>query len=104
METCGNDNGNSVVINGKDIVSNWVLCPVVTATATTKISFVFAAVSMNEPLVVMLLATYFTVTTFHVCSVSNTITIYNFPDRGRQPHRGTPTYYLVNFFRKMYAN
>ena len=49
MDTCGKGNGNSVVINGNDIVINWVLCPIVTAIATTKNSFAFAAVSMNEP-------------------------------------------------------
>ena len=51
-ETCGNGNGNSngIFINGNNIVINWVLCPIVTATAMTKISFAFAVVSMKETL------------------------------------------------------
>ena len=48
METCSN--GNGVIINGNDIIINWVLRLNVTATATTKNSVAFAAVSMNEPL------------------------------------------------------
>ena len=43
METCSIGNGNHIIIK-------WVLCPIVTAMAITKVSFAFAAVSMNEPL------------------------------------------------------
>ena len=43
MDTCGKGNSKGVIIN-------WVLCPIVTATATTKFPLPLPQLSVNEPL------------------------------------------------------
>ena len=53
METCSNGKSNGVIIKGNDIIINWVLHPIVATTAMTKMSFAFATVSTNEPLMVI---------------------------------------------------
>ena len=42
METCGKDNGKGVIIN-------WALCPIVTAMAMTQFPLPLPQLSVNEP-------------------------------------------------------
>ena len=46
-ETCDNENGNNVAIKGNNIVINWDLCPIVTATAT-RLRFSFLCLCRSQ--------------------------------------------------------
>ena len=75
METCGKGNSKGVVIN-------WVLCPIVMAMATTKFLLPLPQLSVNEPLLLIVIlhateknifATYFIRSITHILTSSTQI-------------------------------